>query len=122
MVILQHKLPDPAPLGLGSFAMNTLVYSIFIIGGIKTNVGLGLALFHGGAIQVLAGMWEMWLGNTFPATVFTSYVGFWISFGFIFLPSSGIHDAYAGNEEAFEHAVGFFLSAWAFCKYSKLKN
>ena len=27
----------------------------------------------GGLVQLLAGMWEMWKGNTFGATAFSSY-------------------------------------------------
>lgn len=32
----------------------------------------------GGLIQLLAGMWEMWKANTFAATAFSSYGGFWM--------------------------------------------
>ena len=31
------------------------------------------AMFYGGLIQLLAGMWEMWKNNTFAATAFSSY-------------------------------------------------
>jgi|SRR6185312_11838391 len=72
----RRKISNPSPLGLSAFAMNTFVYSVYIYGvrGIdRDNVGVGLALFYGGVIQVLAAMWEMYYGNTFPATVFASY-------------------------------------------------
>jgi len=36
------------------------------------------AMFYGGLIQLLAGMWEMWKANTFAATAFSSYGGFWM--------------------------------------------
>jgi len=43
-------------------------------GGITNyNVGLGLALFYGGIIQLLSGLFEMKRGNVFHATVFSSY-------------------------------------------------
>ena len=34
----------------------------------------------GGLIQLLAGMWEMWKANTFAATAFSSYGGFWMGY------------------------------------------
>lgn len=53
--------------------------------GINTpNVVLGMALGYGGLVQLLAGMWEFASGNTFAATAFSSYGGFWLSFGAIY--------------------------------------
>lgn len=44
------------------------------------NVVVGMSLVMGGLIQLLAGMWEFACGNTFAATAFSAYSGFWISF------------------------------------------
>ena len=41
-----------------------------------------MALFHGGLVQLLGGLWEIYVGNVFAATAFCSYGGFWMSFGF----------------------------------------
>ena len=41
---------------------------------------------YGGLVQLLAGMWEMAVGNTFGATALSSFGGFWISFAIIFTP------------------------------------
>jgi len=52
---------DPAPLGLAAFAMTTFVLSVFNAGLLDTKleaVVLPLALFYGGAAQLLAGMWK----------------------------------------------------------------
>jgi hypothetical protein len=65
----------------------------------------------GGLAQLLAGMWEFACGNTFGATAFTSYGAFWLSFGLIYWPSSGILTAtYAEGELA--SALGIYLMAW----------
>jgi len=75
-----------------------------------------MALFYGGLAQLLAGMWEFVTGNTFGATAFTSYGAFWLSFATLFVPGSGIGDAYkaaattAPNME--DNAIGIFLMAW----------
>ncbi|CAG8663682.1 588_t:CDS:2 [Ambispora gerdemannii] len=109
------KQENPHPLGLASFGVTTFVFSFYNLGvcGIEhENVGLGLALFYGGFTQFVAGMWEMHLGNTLPATLFSSYGAFWLSFGLISLPSSGISAAYTDIKE-YDYAIGIFLSSWA---------
>jgi succinate-acetate transporter protein len=42
---------------------------------------VGAALFYGGLVQLLAGMWEFRNTNVFGATAFSSYGGFWLSLG-----------------------------------------
>jgi len=38
----------------------------------------GYAIFYGGLAQFAAGMWEFKTGNTFGATAFSTYGGFWM--------------------------------------------
>jgi succinate-acetate transporter protein len=80
---------NPAPLGLIGFGMTTLLLSAINSGFISAAPGptagsavvvLALAIAFGGVGQILAGMWEFRVGNTFGATAFTSYGLFWISF------------------------------------------
>jgi len=56
-------------------------------------------------------MWEFAAGNTFGATAFSSYGGFWISFALIFWPSSGILTAYTDPSEL-HSALGIYLMTW----------
>jgi succinate-acetate transporter protein len=70
---------------------------------------LGLALFYGGLAQFCAGMWEFRTGNTFGATVFSSYGAFWISLAFSLLPLFG-GKSLAGLAGA--TAVGVYLLGW----------
>ena len=49
---------DPAPLGLAAFALTTFVLSGHNATFIPDVVWVGLALFYGGLVQLLAGMWE----------------------------------------------------------------
>src|ERR1035438_7703913 len=94
---------NPAPLGLSAFALTTFVLSAanaqWYTGA---AVVISLALFYGGLTQLLAGMWEFRLGNTFGGTAFSSYGAFWLSVGvalwFKLIP----------NDTAF----GFFLLGW----------
>jgi succinate-acetate transporter protein len=64
---------NPGPLGLCGFALTTFVLSCANAGFLSgPEVVLGLAFFYGGLAQLLAGMWEFKVGNTFGATAFTS--------------------------------------------------
>lgn len=72
---------DPAPLGLAAFALTTFMLSGHNAGFIPDVAWVGLALFYGGMIQLLAGMWEFRNKNVFGATAFSTYGGFWLGLG-----------------------------------------
>lgn len=62
-----RTIANPSPLGLCAFALTTFVLSLINIQarGVHTNnIVLGLALFYGGLVQLLAGMWEFKTGNS----------------------------------------------------------
>ena len=76
-------IADPAPLGLAAFALTTFLLSANNAGWTDgTDAWLGYAFFYGGAAQLLAGMWEFRNRNTFGATAFGTYGGFWLGLGF----------------------------------------
>jgi succinate-acetate transporter protein len=110
-------IANPAPLGLSAFALTTFVLSSsnagFIFPGVFTGgtVVVGLALFYGGIVQLVAGIQEFRTGNTFGATAFCSYGGFWLALGFTLLPGSGILAALASTKTLNE-GVGVFLLGW----------
>jgi len=112
----RSPLGNPAPLGLFAFASTTLVLSLYNVQArniVVPNVVVGMALFYGGLAQLLAGMWEFATGNTFGATAFSSYGAFWLSFACLFIPGSGIGEAYKAAAPGMEDdAIGIFLMAW----------
>ena len=108
--VQEPDIADPAPLGLAAFALTTFMLSLFnagLLSGDGEPVVFSLALFYGGAAQFAAGMWEFKNKNTFGATAFTSYGGFWLAFW-------GLQQFYAGKipEAQLGVAVGWFLIAW----------
>lgn len=114
-----RKFANPAPLGLSAFALTTFVLSLINVGTrnvTEPNIVVALAFGYGGLIQLLAGMWEMAVGNTFGATALSSYGGFWLSFAIVLTPGGfGIQAAYEGADAGaldFDNAFGFFLSGW----------
>jgi len=72
---------DPAPLGLAAFALTTFMLSGHNASFIPDILWVGLALFYGGLIQLLAGMWEFRNRNVFGSTAFSTYGGFWLALG-----------------------------------------
>ena len=103
---------DPAPLGLAAFALTTFMLSgsnaTFIPGGIW----VGLAVFYGGLIQLLAGMWEFRNRNVFGATAFSTYGGFWLSLG-IFEVLRSTSSGFTSLTPDVDNALAWFLLAFA---------
>jgi len=84
-----RKFANPAPLGLSAFALTTFVLSLINMGTLglsEPTIIISLAFAYGGLVQLLAGMWEMAVGNTFGATALSSYGGFWIAFAILLTP------------------------------------
>jgi succinate-acetate transporter protein len=103
---------DPAPLGLAAFALTTFLLSAANAGWMTAATGnswLGYALAYGGACQLLAGMWEFKNRNTFGATAFSTYGGFWIG---LFLWVQFVAPG-AKSASAADHDLGWILLAFA---------
>ncbi|KAL2822717.1 GPR1/FUN34/yaaH family-domain-containing protein [Aspergillus cavernicola] len=114
----QRKFANPAPLGLSAFALTTFVLSAINMGArdiTAPNIVVALAFGYGGLVQLLAGMWEMAVGNTFGATALSSYGGFWLSFAIVLTPGGfniegGLIET--GGEAMFYNSFGLFLMGW----------
>ncbi|EME41425.1 hypothetical protein DOTSEDRAFT_90276 [Dothistroma septosporum NZE10] len=73
---------------------------------------MGPAYAYGGLCHLLAGMWEIAVGNTFGGTALSSYGDFWILVGIILtLDGFGIATAYAHTGE-FYAAYGLYTLGW----------
>jgi succinate-acetate transporter protein len=111
MPISAITIADPGPVGLAGFAMTTFMLSVFNTNMLSASLAssvLGLALFYGGGVQLLAGMWEFRKGNSFGALAFSSFGAFWLSYWYYVehvvakLPAGDAHKA-----------TGVFLLGWA---------
>jgi succinate-acetate transporter protein len=108
---------SPTPLGLGAFAFTTAVlgcvYAGFIVplgmGDLRTIAGA--ALFYGGIIQVLAGMWAFRKNDMIHATIFSSYGGFLVALGAIFIPFLGFFTI-VGVAGLLSPVLGLFFLCW----------
>lgn len=105
-------IADPVPVGIAGFGMTTFALSCvnagFFGGTASTPMVLGLAIFYGGLVQLLAGMWAFRKGETFAAVAFSSYGGgFWLSYFFLsYVIAPKLPSSVAGD------AIGLYLLGW----------
>jgi uncharacterized protein len=114
---------DPAPLGLAAFALTTFILSGHNATFIPDLIWVGAALFYGGLIQLLAGMWEFRNRNVFGSTAFSTYGGFWLALG-IFVTfavlSKNFAAAIGANKADLPNALAWFLLAFAIFNFYML--
>ncbi|MDR2500569.1 MAG: acetate uptake transporter [Treponema sp.] len=105
---LEKKTANPGPLGLLGFGMTTVLLNLHNAGIIELSiviVAMGLVL--GGGAQIIAGLSELRLGNTFGGTAFSAYGLFWWSLCIIWIKP--FQEVIAGPDEI---AMGFYLLLW----------
>ena len=121
---------NPAPLGFCAFALTLFVYSFIQCGATvpldngasnpavltQTSVSgaMGLALFYGGLIQLIAGLLEFRIGNNFRALLFCSYAGYWFSLASLYVNGSfqfGLNTAYT-DLTVYYKVLGIFYLGW----------
>jgi len=113
-MFIQAMGVDPIPLGLSAFALTTFFFS-----AANANITfgfailLGLTIFYGGFVEIIAGVQALQKRNTFAATAFCSNGSFWLIIGFALMPlfsGRSIIDLAAPNSAMY---VGFILLGWA---------
>uniref|UniRef100_A0A0B7KID6 Uncharacterized protein n=1 Tax=Bionectria ochroleuca TaxID=29856 RepID=A0A0B7KID6_BIOOC len=118
--VTHSRLANPAPLALLALATGIFLISSFglQVRGVQIpNVMISVLIGFCGISLYICGAMEFFAGNTFGATVFSSYAAFSISYGLIFLPTTGITAAYLdANTGAmspdFNQAIALYLWAW----------
>ena len=109
-------IANATPLGLGALAFTTAIlgcsYAGFIVPSLRSGMSIAVAtaLFYGGIVQILAGMWAFRRGNTGAATIFSSYGGFLAAFALLFLPSFGLASSLSASDLG--AAVGLLFLCW----------
>ena len=102
----EKKTANPGPLGLLGFGLATILLNLHNAGIIELSIvilAMGIAL--GGGAQLVAGIAELRIGNTFGGVAFTAYGLFWWSLCLIWTnPFS-----FAGASST---SLGFYLLLW----------
>lgn len=104
---------NPAPLGLGAFALTTILLNIHNAGFFELNVMImAMGIFYGGIAQLFAGVMEFKHGNTFGTVAFISYGSFWLSLVFIWVgPAMGL-------KAADPLSMGCYLTCWGIFSFA----
>ncbi|RWA10107.1 hypothetical protein EKO27_g5007 [Xylaria grammica] len=123
---LRHTFGNPTPIALGGFLLCSTPLSMVLLewqsaGGFGARANVGSYFFLGGLLVLLGGIGEWILGNTFPATVFCLFGGFWLTFGATIVPGNGAYGIYSTSgitaegldEPQFYATFSFFLVAMA---------
>ncbi|KAG7193111.1 uncharacterized protein KQ657_001228 [Scheffersomyces spartinae] len=110
-----HQFGNASALSLSGFGISAFCLGLYYAGamGIKTSaVAVSLCVMYGGLVQLLGGVWELAIGNSFAGCAFTSFGAFWIATGCTSIPAFGIAAAYADDPAMFANAQGFYLLGW----------
>lgn len=77
---MNEKTANASPLGSLGFGMTTILYSIVGAGFFNMNTMLiTMAIFLGGATQIIAGLLEYKKGNTFGYVSYTMFGLYWLT-------------------------------------------
>ncbi|CAL9735827.1 ammonia transport outward protein 3 [Monosporozyma servazzii] len=110
-----RKLANPVPLGLASFSLSCMTLSLInanVRGVTNVKLLISLFMFFGGAIELFAGLLCFVTGDTYAMTVFSSFGGFWISWGCINTDQFHSITGYGEDTQMLNNAIGFFLAGW----------
>ncbi|KAI6383325.1 hypothetical protein MCOR25_000245 [Pyricularia grisea] len=111
---------DPSPIGYIGIVIGLTPLSCDLMGLLGAGggaAGIGSYYFFGGLLQILAGLGEWFLGNTFPSVVFTTFGAFFLSFAATLTPSFAAFATYAPDgapssagmdTQAFNAGFGWF--------------
>lgn len=97
---------NPAVVGLGGFALTTLLLQLHNLGLVATGPVVWVGFIYGGLAQMIAGLQEQKTGNHFGYSAFTSYGAFWIALCLIFMGNHYGVFVSSGTD------IGWFLVAW----------
>ena len=107
--------PNPAVLGLLAFSVGGTVLGISLLGYVSAAAQGGsvmpIVYAATGLGVLITTIWAAALGQTFVATVFGAFTGFWLSYAAFVLGLA--HNWYAIPHTQVAHSVAQFLIAWA---------
>ncbi|KAM0745721.1 hypothetical protein T439DRAFT_330454 [Meredithblackwellia eburnea MCA 4105] len=116
---LAKRFGNPTPLGVASFLLCLTPFSCLLMnwGGSTTTSAIvqsGAYYFIGGIGLYVSGIMEWVLGNTFPSTVFCTFGGFWLTFGYIQQPLQSLTTATDGaTGPEYNMGLAIYLLWWA---------
>jgi uncharacterized protein len=108
---------SPATLGLMGFGTTTILAGLQDGGWIQFGALLSMAIFFGGAAQVIAGVVALRKGNMFAGTAFVGYGMFWLAFN-----SLATTYLFTGSALSGAYDVAAFTFVWFLFTFTFLIN
>ncbi|CAI4211284.1 unnamed protein product [Parascedosporium putredinis] len=128
---LRQTFANPTPIGICGFiiALGPLACSLMGWRGAASPgfSGIPQYIYFGGILMILSSILEFFLGNTFPAVVFSAFGAFWLTFAGTLLPQFNAFAAYAPADAAsaaeglqtteFNSGFGFYTLSMALLSF-----
>jgi len=124
------RFANPTPLGFVGFVISTMTFSMILMGwggGGSLYAVAGMFMFVGPLLLLLTTIFEWIMGNFFSMMVCGLFCVFWLSFGFLQLPTLGLAAAYSdtGTNAAagaasvqYNAAIALYLIVWGFALFT----
>ncbi|KAJ8655452.1 hypothetical protein O0I10_008946 [Lichtheimia ornata] len=112
----QRKPSNPMAIGFGAFALGAFMVGLYNTGLVIhiPQAVMGVALGFSAMGQLVCGIGELLLGNTFGGTSMLTYSGFWFSYGIMFSGGGGFFDtAMESGMHELEMCLGLWQIAFA---------
>lgn len=109
-----HQFGNASALSLAGFGLSAFTLGLYYAGAMGISspaVAISLCVFYGGVVQLLGGVWELAIGNSFAGCAFTSFGAFWIATGCNSIPAFHIADSYT-DPTMYANATAFYLLGW----------
>ncbi|KAI9812001.1 MAG: hypothetical protein M1827_004893 [Pycnora praestabilis] len=98
---LRATFANPTPLAILGFLLASSPLSCVFMGwrgsGGNGAAFVGSLIFMGGVLQIIGGLLNFFIGNTFPFVVFSAFGGFWLAFGVESIPFFNAAGAYSSS-------------------------
>jgi succinate-acetate transporter protein len=120
-----YRGANSVPLGLSSFALSLFVLSMYLAGATvivsaTISAAMGLALFYGGLIQLIAGLLQFRVGHNLYALFFCSYAGYFFSLAALYISSFSFFTTTVSttpasftDATAMNNALGVYYLGWS---------
>ncbi|KAK3695665.1 GPR1/FUN34/yaaH family-domain-containing protein [Podospora appendiculata] len=112
------RFANPTALGFFGLVVTTCTFAIILMGwgGAKGFAPvLGIFLFVGPVLLLVAMVFEWIMGNFFPMMTMGMFAVFWLSFGVLQMPTLQLGDAAAPEYNA---VLGVYLIVWGFAFFT----
>lgn len=110
---MRKMMGNPTVIGLCGHVLALTSLSMVLLnfqGATSPFAQSGSLFFCGGVMLLICCVFEMMLGNTFPAVVFASFGAFYLSAGYFYSPQTGI--SALSTEPSYSKGFGLYCVSW----------